>query len=111
LKSANCYGERLVVLETFRDFIKNNFLQKTDIFSGADDFNRHGILHGIFEKFGEDTNFFRLITLLDLLCFSIGLIRGGVSMFPPVSTPDSLKLAQHYTQLHWVFSNLNVPVV
>ena len=108
LSSPHGYGERVVLLESFRDFIKDRFLQSTSAFVGADEFNRHGILHGIFEKFGEEANFLRLITLLDLLCFSIGMTIGGVSMFAPPLTADSSMLAQHYAQLQSVVSTLNV---
>jgi hypothetical protein len=40
-----------------------------------------------------------MITILDLLCFSIVLLEGGFSMFAPETTPESSKLAQHYIQL------------
>jgi hypothetical protein len=98
-RSPHCYGERLVVLEAFRDFVRDRLLQNTDCYVGLSEFNRHGILHGIFENFGQDINFLRLITLLDLLCFSIGLIEGGVSMFAPAPTPESSKLASVYIAL------------
>jgi hypothetical protein len=98
-QSPHCYGERLVVLEAFRDFVRDRLLQNTDRYVGLNEFNRHGILHGIFENFGQDINFLRLITLLDLLCFSIGLIEGGVSMFPPPPTQESLRLVAVYIEL------------
>jgi hypothetical protein len=98
-QSPHCYGERLVVLEAFRDFVRDRLLQNTDRYVGFDEFNRHGILHGIFENFGQDINFLRLITLLDLLCFSIGLIEGGVSMFAPPPTQESSKLAAIYIEM------------
>jgi hypothetical protein len=98
-QSPNCYGERLVVLEAFRDFVRDRLLENTDAYNGLNEFNRHGILHGIFENFGQDINFLRLITLLDLLCFSIGLIEGGVSMFAPADTPESSRLAAVYMAL------------
>ncbi len=97
--SPNCYGERLVMLEVLGEFIRTRFLENTDTYNGLNDFNRHGILHGIYDQYGDDLNFFRLITLLDLLCFSIGLIEGGVSCFAPETTPESSRLAQHY---HWL---------
>ena len=97
LQSAYCYGERLVVLEAFRDFVRDRLLQNTDRYVGLNEFNRHGIVHGIFDNFGQAINFLRLITLLDLLCFSIGLIEGGVSMFAPLQTPESLKLTAVYS--------------
>ena len=99
LQSPACYGERLVVLEAFRDFVRDRLLQSTDRYIGFNEFNRHGILHGIFEDFGQAINFLRLVTVLDLLCFSIGLIGGGVSMFAPAPTPESSKLAAVYASL------------
>jgi hypothetical protein len=82
-----CYGERLVMLQAFRDFVRTRLLENTKRYAGHDEFNRHGILHGLFGNFGRDINFLRLITLLDLLCFSIGMTE-GISMFGPADTPD-----------------------
>jgi hypothetical protein len=104
-QSPHCYGERLVMLEAFRDFVRDRLLQNTDRYVGLDEFNRHGILHGIFENFGQDINFLRLITLLDLLCFSIGLIE-GVSMFAPAPTAESANLAGVYKALHSFHSSI-----
>lgn len=98
-QSPHCYGERLVMLEAFRDFVRERLLKSTDHYVGMNEFNRPGIQHGIFEDFGQDINFFRLITLLDLLCFSIGLIEGGVSMFAPATTRESSDLASVYMAL------------
>jgi len=61
LTSPHCYGERLVMLEAFRDFVRDRLLQHTDDYVGLNEFNRHGILHGLFENFGQAINFFRLI--------------------------------------------------
>jgi|HubBroStandDraft_1064217.scaffolds.fasta_scaffold89895_2 hypothetical protein len=104
-QSPHCYGERLVMLEAFRDFVRDRLLQNTDRYVGLDEFNRHGIVHGIFENFGQDINFLRLITLLDLLCFSIGLIE-GVSMFAPAPTAESANLAGVYKALHSFHSSI-----
>jgi hypothetical protein len=79
--------------------VRDRLLHNTDSFVGFNEFNRHGILHGVFEDFGQEINFLRLITLLDLLCFSIGLIEGGVSMFAPADSPKSLALAARYLEL------------
>jgi hypothetical protein len=98
LQSAHCYGERLVMLEAFRDFVRDRLLESTKRFVGLNEFNRHGILHGLFDDFGQAINFLRLITLLDLLCFCIGMTE-GVSMSAPPSTPESFKLAAVYATL------------
>lgn len=98
VQSPHCYGERLVMLEAFRDFVRERLLESTKRFVGLNEFNRHGILHGLFDDFGQAINFLRLITLLDLLCFCVGMTE-GVSMFAPPSTPESLKLAAVYRNL------------
>jgi hypothetical protein len=98
IKSPHCFGERVVMLEVLRDFVRDRLLEQTNSYSGRNELNRHGILHGIYGNFGEDMNFFRLITLLDLLCFAIGLEKGG-SGFGPAPTPESSKLAEHYERL------------
>jgi hypothetical protein len=95
IESPRCFGERVVMLEALRDFVRDRLLEPTDSYSGLNELNRHGILHGIYGNFGEDMNFFRLITLLDLLCFAIG----GSSAFGPAPTPESLRLAEHYKRL------------
>jgi hypothetical protein len=80
--------------------VRDRLLQNTNRNVGFNEFNRPGILHGVFENFGQDINFLRLVTLLDLLCFSVGLIEGGVSMFAPEHTPESLRLAAGYVTVH-----------
>jgi hypothetical protein len=99
MNSPHRYEERLAMLEGLRDFIRDRFLESTDAYAGLDQLNRHGILHGIFDQYGDVNNFYRLVTILDLLCFSIGLIEGGVSCFAPETTAESAKLAAHYMGL------------
>ena len=98
IKSQCCFGERVVMLEVLRDFVRERLLERTANYTGLNELNRHGILHGIYGNFGEAMNFFRLIALLDLLCFAIGVEHGG-SCFAPAPTPESLKLAGHYRRL------------
>jgi hypothetical protein len=81
-------------------------LQNTKRYSGFNEFNRHGILHGIFDNFGQDINFFRLITLLDLLGFSIGLMEDGLSMFGPSGSPAATKLAAEFMALRSIHTTL-----
>jgi hypothetical protein len=78
--------------------VRDRLLENTKRFVGLNEFNRHGILHGLFDDFGQAINFLRLITLLDLLCLCIGMTE-GVSMFAPAPTPESSKLAAAYSAL------------
>ncbi|RYD90270.1 MAG: hypothetical protein EOP50_16230 [Sphingobacteriales bacterium] len=97
--SPNSFGERLVMLEALRKFIEDRLLAHTANYTGQNEFNRHGILHGVFGDYGDPLNFFRAVTILDLTCFSIGLLHGGVSAFAPEDTSMSRKLAQFYRVL------------
>jgi hypothetical protein len=105
IQSLHCYGDRVVMLESLRSFVRENFLIDTDSYTGFNELNRHGILHRIFRNFGDDLNFFRLINLLDLLCFAICLEKGGAITTPP-TTPESLKLARHYMVLKSMNANM-----
>ena len=97
-RSPHRYSERIVMLTGLRDFFAKRLLKRTDDYDGLNQLNRHGVLHGIFEKYGAAVNFLRLITLLDLLCFAIVLAHGG-SSFAPDRTPESQKLADYYRTL------------
>jgi hypothetical protein len=97
--SPHRYEERLVMLQLLRDFMRDRFLKNTSRYEGLNQFNRHGILHGVFDDYGEELNFLRVITILDLLCFIIGLRGGRVSLFAPEDTEESKKLAARYIGL------------
>jgi hypothetical protein len=98
-KSPHRFEERLVMFELIRDFMKNRFLIKTSRFAGLNQFNRHGILHGVFEDYGDELNFLRMITILDLLCFIIGFRGVPVSVFAAEESDESQKLAVQYLAL------------
>lgn len=97
--SPNRYEERLAMLEMLRDFVNERLFQDTDLYTGANQLNRHGILHGLFLNYGERVNFFRLMTVIDLLCFTITVKEGGFSCFAPKKTEASMALATHYRAL------------
>ena len=97
-RSPGRFEERIVMLTGLRDFFSERLLIHTDDYDGLDQLNRHGILHGIFEQYGNAVNFLRLITLLELICFAMVLAHGG-SSFAPDGTPESNRLADRYRRL------------
>jgi hypothetical protein len=97
-RSPQRFEERIVMLTGLRDFYAKRLLTHTDSYDGLDQLNRHGILHGIFEQYGNAVNFLRLITLLELICFAMVLAHGG-SSFAPNHTPESERLAERYRRL------------
>ena len=99
LASPNRYEERVAMLEMLRDFVGDRLFRDTDEYDGANQLNRHGILHGIFTDYGARVNFFRLITVIDLLCFIITLKLGGFSCFFPCPDEASTALSMEYQQI------------
>jgi high-affinity nickel permease len=106
--SPHCYAERVVMLEVFQDFMKNRMLEHTSKYTGRCNLNRHGIMHGIFKKFGKSFNFYRLISLLDLLCFTITIRVGDVSVLAPSTTKESELLASYYQMLNSLGETANI---
>lgn len=56
---------------TFERYITGSLWVHTDRFTESNRLNRHGILHGLFspQEYGRPENFFKLISVLDLLAF------------------------------------------
>lgn len=93
--SPHCFDERVVMLTALRDFCNKRLYTDTNGYKGLNELNRHGILHGLFKDYGDPLNFYRLISILDLLCFVIALHNRG-SSFAPDHTPESDTLARYY---------------
>lgn len=96
--SPNRFEERIVMWTSLRDFFREKLLKNMNTYAGADEFNRHGILHGIFDKYGDKSNFYRCITILELLCFTMAFFYGG-SCFAPEPSIQSIKLEQYFGSL------------
>jgi hypothetical protein len=93
--SPHCFDERVVMLTALRDFCNKRLYTDTNNYKGLNELNRHGILHGLFKDYGDPLNFYRLISILDLLCFVIALYNRG-SVSTPNYTPESDALARYY---------------
>jgi hypothetical protein len=93
--SPDCFDERVLMLAALRDSCATRLYITTEKYQGLDQLNRHGILHGIFDDYGDAINFYRLISILELLCFALSMRHGG-SCFAPESTAESRELAAYY---------------
>lgn len=91
--------ERIEMIEQLRDFMRDRLLMKTHSYSGINNLNRHGILHGVFDGYGASSNFQKLISFLDGLVFFTGFRTPGVSCFAPDDTIESRQLAQYLSGL------------
>ena len=88
-RSPHKFEERIVMLESLRDFCAERLFAHTHKYEGLDQLNRHGIFHGLFDEYGDSINFYRLVSLLDLLCFAL---RALLTYSAPKRT--QLRLAQ-----------------
>jgi hypothetical protein len=98
-KADSAADERAEMLEIFADFLDKKLLMQTSSFTGWRDLNRHGVVHGIFVNFGCQANFYILVSILDLLTFSLAFRTSGVSMLAPDSTSETEALARYYKKL------------
>ena len=85
--------ERIDMLEQLRDFMRDRLLVGTNKYTGIDELNRHGILHGVFGNYGVETNFQKLVSFLDGLVFSIA------PSLAPDETTESRRFATYLNEL------------
>ena len=88
--------EYIWMLATFREFGEKYLFKDTDEYSGFGELNRHGILHGHFTDFRHGSNFYKLISILDFLSFSLSLNHSGISCLAPELTDEGKQLAILY---------------
>jgi len=82
------FEERIVMLQSLRAIFETRLFVDTDLDHSTTRLNRNGILHGLFHDYANQLNFYRLISVLDSLCFAIGLKHGG-SGFASSETDES----------------------
>lgn len=82
------FNERIQFVQSLKFYLKNSLYMHTQEFDGATGLNRNGVLHGFITNFHSAENFYRLITVVNLL-YVCALIAGGSgSMFHP-NIPES----------------------
>lgn len=91
--------ERIAMIEMFGEFLTDSLYLHTKFFVGNRDLNRHGAVHGIYRGYGNATNFYVLISIIDLLTFMLTFRTSGVSVFPPELTIASRRLGLYYLGL------------
>lgn len=82
------FEERIVMLQSLRAIFETRLFVDTDLDHSTTRLNRNGILHGLFHDYANQLNFYRLISILDSLCFAIALKHGG-SGFASSETDES----------------------
>lgn len=91
--------ERAEMMEQLRDFMRERLLSPTGAYAGINDLNRHGILHGVFGRYGTDGNFEKLVSFIDGLVFYLSLKTPGISCLAPDETTESRRMARYLRAL------------
>ncbi len=94
--------ERVAMLRSFRGFVDQRLYAPSAKCKDAGFLNRNGILHGVFpdDEYRDAHNFPRLVSVLDLLCFTVTVQRGArASALGPKLNAASHHLAAYYRQL------------
>jgi hypothetical protein len=91
--------EYVEMLDTFERFCLRYFFANTNAYGGDARLNRHGILHSVITDYGTAANFYRLVSILDLLAFVGSMNARGVSCLAPDVTEQSRALASRYKAL------------
>lgn len=88
-------NERILILETIRDWLVGSFYADTKNYSNYSGFNRHHFAHSLSNIWHHRTNFFRAIGLIQALAFvECFAVKGSkVSVFMP--SPDESSKSFH----------------
>jgi hypothetical protein len=102
--------ERIMMLMGFRKIVAEHLFVSTKNYSGHGRLNRNGILHGIYNptEYGYESNFYKLISVIDIICFFISLRSPDVSALAPDTTEATEQLANYYRELRALAQRRNV---
>jgi len=98
IKFHDTYDECIQVIESLRWFLEKSLYQHTNAFNESHSLNRHSILHALKSEsnYGTESNFFRLINILNSLYFCSVFSGENGSLFHPSHTTQSEKLESKY---------------
>lgn len=98
IKFHDTYDECIQVIESLRWFLEKSLYQNTNAFNESHSLNRHSILHALKSEsnYGTESNFFRLINILNSLYFCSVFSGENGSLFHPSHTTQSEKLESKY---------------
>ncbi len=82
------FNEQIQILQSLKFYLNNSLYMHTQSFSSATGLNRNGVVHGFITNFNSAENFYRLVTVLNLLYVCTLFAGESGSMFhPPI--PDT----------------------
>ncbi|USX22880.1 hypothetical protein NHH82_12260 [Oxalobacteraceae bacterium OTU3REALA1] len=90
------FHELLQMVESIRVFVEHAMYKHTADYNRSSQLNRHGIVHGLLSDYHTETNFYRLIVLLNGLSVASIVAGHNASLFHPEPTDEARELACHF---------------
>ena len=90
------FHELLQMVESIRVFVEHAMYKHTADYNRSSQLNRHGIVHGLLSNYNTETNFYRLIVLLNGLSVASIVAGHNASLFHPEPTEEARRLALHF---------------
>lgn len=93
------FNEQIQMVESLKYFLNNCLYQHTASYQGNTNLNRNGVVHGFITNFSSPVNFYRLITVLNILYVCSVLTGNNGSLFHPPTSDASKLLEKRLTSI------------
>lgn len=90
------FHELIQMVETIRIFVEHAMYKHTAGYDKSSQLNRHGIVHGLLSEFHSETNFYRLIVLINGLSVASVVAGRRASLFHPAPNVEARQLTHHF---------------
>ncbi|MDO8343040.1 MAG: hypothetical protein Q7T48_07570 [Cellvibrio sp.] len=93
------FNEQIQMVESLKYFLNNGLYQHTASYQGSTNLNRNGVVHGFITNFSSQVNFYRLITVLNMLYVCSVLTGNEGSLFHPSASEESKLLEKRLASI------------
>jgi hypothetical protein len=90
------FHELIQMVQSIRVFVEHAMYRCTADYEKSSQLNRHGIVHGLLSDYNTETNFYRLIVLINGLSVASIVAGRNASLFHPEPTEEARQLALHF---------------
>lgn len=90
------FHELIQMVQSIRVFVEHAMYQCTANYEKTSQLNRHGIVHGLLSDYDTETNFYRLIVLINGLSVASIVAGQEASLFHPSPSEEARQLALHF---------------
>jgi hypothetical protein len=92
-------NEQIQMLENLIYFLRDRLYKNSKEYNRQNNLNRHGIVHGFFDGYNSEVNYYRMITIMNMVYVCSVLISQG-SLFHPSATEESKELEKYLAKIN-----------